>query len=233
MMMALVSDLNKAVAEATLTALPTVSIFARRLRDANLISKKGRGRGAAHATPLDCARLLIALLANSSAKDAPERVRDFGGLVSQSMEMFRRNKKSDGGTEDVLISNLTMANAYGLAEHHTFEQAFAAVIAGFAEERFVSAYSQCDYPPHLAVVVYDTGLAAQIILGSNRYVYRHKDEIVTHADGRVELGDEYSSTIEKYKPGIDSRREIGIGVLRKIALVVNGREANSPSGLDK
>lgn len=70
--MALLSDLVAICAKHRLDAEPTLTVFARRLREAGRLSQAGRGRGAAQMTFLDAARFLIAC----AATDHPERAAD-------------------------------------------------------------------------------------------------------------------------------------------------------------
>lgn len=58
----------------------TVATYARHLREAGMLSQGGRGRGGADATELDAARLLIAIMVDGYAKEAPQILKDFGRL---------------------------------------------------------------------------------------------------------------------------------------------------------
>ena len=78
--MALISDLVTELSVMSGIPEPSIAVVARRLREDGLLSQKGRGRGAAQATPLDAARLCIALMIGGKAKDASIVVADFGGL---------------------------------------------------------------------------------------------------------------------------------------------------------
>lgn len=60
---------------------PTLTVFARRLREAGRISKAGRGRGAAQMTYLDAARFLIACAATDHPEQAVDAEYVFSGLV--------------------------------------------------------------------------------------------------------------------------------------------------------
>src|SRR4051794_19773056 len=79
--MALISDLATELSVVTGIPRETVSGVSRYLREAGLLSQKGRGRGAARATALDTARLCIALMVGGKAKNAPTVVSDFGALA--------------------------------------------------------------------------------------------------------------------------------------------------------
>lgn len=217
--MALISELNVATAEAIDYPLPTVAMFSRVLREAGLISKKGRGRGAAHATPVDGARLLTALLATPSPfaggrmPQAAECVADFGDLVIE-------------GYDGEYAGSGFLISAYGLPRCHTFEQAFAAVIAGFAEERF-AAFFKAAKLQRLEVELLDFALGATIRLAGNTYHYG----FAMHPPLEKASAD-LVRVSSKYKRGIESRRMIGFDVLRKIAAVINGREVNRTTNGD-
>ena len=96
----------------------SIAVVARRLREDGLLSQKGRGRGAAQATPLDAARLCIALMIGGKAKDASIVVADFGQLRLSSFDV--EPEHAYGG--------LTL-EAVGLTPDHTFEEGLAALIA--------------------------------------------------------------------------------------------------------
>ena len=76
--MALISQLVSLLEAHRVDAGPTLTLTARRLREAGRLSQSGRGRGAAHATHLDAARLLIAL----AGTDRPERAVDVESVLS-------------------------------------------------------------------------------------------------------------------------------------------------------
>ncbi|MBO6892857.1 MAG: hypothetical protein JJ866_13020 [Roseibium sp.] len=82
--MALMSELVELCERHNVDKASTLSVFARRLREAGRVSKAGRGRGAAHMTFLDAARFLIAC----AATDHPEKAADsefvFSNLVLSS-----------------------------------------------------------------------------------------------------------------------------------------------------
>lgn len=68
-----------------LTTSPnTVTDYARRLKEAGLLSTGARGVNAPEMTPLDAARLLLALLTTSSAAQCVERVKRFGQIEYKS-----------------------------------------------------------------------------------------------------------------------------------------------------
>jgi hypothetical protein len=212
--MALISELNAATAEAlTPLPLPTVAMFSRVLREAGLISKKGRGRGAAHATPLDGARLLIALLATTSPSQAADCVTDFGALV----------QKESYNAHVVAGSAFTLSAAYGLPSRHTFEEALAAVIAGFAEDRFAACTKALNYT-RIEIRVWDTGTAA-IQLNGNTYNYQFAafvDCPSNDPDALDKAVTDFGPIASKYERGIKSLRSVETDVLRKIAAVING-----------
>lgn len=83
--MALLSELVATCEAHRLDTQATLTVFARRLREAGRLSQAGRGRGAAHMTFLDAARFLIAC----AATDHPERAVD-------AEHEFSRFENADG-----------------------------------------------------------------------------------------------------------------------------------------
>jgi hypothetical protein len=228
--MAHIGKLTEAVAEALQFPLPTVRKFARVLREEELISKKGHGRGADHATPLDAARLIIALMVTARPAEAGEVVRDFGALVmghAQEMRITRGDR--------VTGATFTLAAACGLPKRHAFDAAVAAIISGFSDDRFISAFLSeahqlvTELPfvslPRVEVGVLDTALAAGIQIGSNSYKYNFGAFVDCPVGEPLDkAARQFERVARKYKRGIESRRTVDLDVLRKIALVVNGAE---------
>lgn len=68
------------MAEALTTPSNTVTDYARRLKEAGLLSTGARGVNAPEMKPLDAARLLLAILTTSSAAQCVERVQRFGQI---------------------------------------------------------------------------------------------------------------------------------------------------------
>lgn len=75
--MAKLAQLIEAVSSNSGVPLPTVSLTARHVREAGLISSGGRGPGGAEMTPTDATNLLIGTVAAMQVKDAPEVVKLF------------------------------------------------------------------------------------------------------------------------------------------------------------
>jgi hypothetical protein len=68
------------IAHTFTTPVEKVSMFARLLREAGLITTGARGRNAPEMTALDAARLTIALLTTDSPSECVERVKRFGQI---------------------------------------------------------------------------------------------------------------------------------------------------------
>lgn len=71
---------NQMIADALTKPLSTVTDYARRLKEAGLLSTGARGRHAPEMTPLDAARLVLAILTTDSPAQCVERVQRFGPL---------------------------------------------------------------------------------------------------------------------------------------------------------
>ena len=75
-------DLIASMARALKLKESTVSAHYRKLREAGLVSRKGRGRGSPESTVTDAAALLISILVADTAVAAAESFRQFAGLHS-------------------------------------------------------------------------------------------------------------------------------------------------------
>jgi hypothetical protein len=99
--MATLGQLANAIANAEGIERERVSAIARSIREAFLLSSKGRGPSAAQMDAQDAANLLIAVNAAYTAKEAPVVVRSFRSLPARR----REKSQSEFGTEfEALIS---------------------------------------------------------------------------------------------------------------------------------
>lgn len=82
----------------------TVTVFARELKEADLLTSGGRGRSAPHMRPLDAARLLIALMATDRPSEAV-------ASVTRWRAMTLRPNESEGELPDYLAGEPTLEQA--------------------------------------------------------------------------------------------------------------------------
>lgn len=68
------------IASALTQPFGSVKLYARELREAGLLTTGARGVNAPHMTPLDAARLVLAILATDKPSECVERVRRFGPI---------------------------------------------------------------------------------------------------------------------------------------------------------
>jgi len=217
--MALISDLVTELS--VMSGLAEISIVgvARRLREDGLLSQKGRGRGAAHATPLDTARLCIALMIGGKAKDASTVVRDFGQL-----QLSRRSVEPEH-----VYGSLSLEMA-GVAPEHSFEEGLAGLIAVWGEDRLVARMKALigsgGMWPGMLARLSDSSMAGTICFGASTYTYNHAALIranqAADSEVRLALSQEYLATARKYASGIRSTREITGVELLPLGQVVAG-----------
>jgi hypothetical protein len=93
--MATVGQLTETIATATGVPKPTVALVVRSLREAGLLTTGARGRNAPRMTPLDAARILIALLGSERPVDAPRVVEDFGQFVKTKSVTSKAHLEND------------------------------------------------------------------------------------------------------------------------------------------
>jgi hypothetical protein len=164
--MALISDLAPELSVMSGIPVETIAVVSRHLREAGLLSQRGRGRGAAKATPLDAARLCIALMVGGKAKNAPTAVTDFGAL--ETLETRVR----DAGRE---FEDLTLERAAGLQPVHSLEIALAALIDVWRNEDILARLRQFAPPEarrrSVEAVLNVSEVSGYIAFGAARYIY--------------------------------------------------------------
>lgn len=154
----------------------TGATIARMLREARLLSQKGRGRGAAKATPLDAARLLIAMMIRPQVKEARQVVEDFGGLVCTQVVQSKDN----------VAPGIDLHWVAHLAEGHRLEEALAALIGLWDDEAKVEALEEAHLLrglwPAMGVAIAVNGLTADLWIGGMKYAYMHPTQVAVNAD---------------------------------------------------
>lgn len=176
----------------------TVTVYDRFLRQAGLLTKHGRGRGSAHRTPLDAARIVIALLVTNSPARAVDAVLDFGQF--QTDGWGEQNARS---FPHFVSEPFEFEELCGVSEAGTFEEHLAALFAAVPTEQFQKQYADATYVepimggqgPGLSVDVAPTVLWASIDLNGSKYYYDPPGH--------------RSKLLQKYR-GISTTREIGI-----------------------
>lgn len=164
-----IGQLVDAVALSLNLDVGTVGLVARNLRDDGQLPKHGRGPSAARMTWLSGARILTALLATSSPKDAANAVRFFGSLPC------RKTSRDENASPDVV----NLIDEFGLPASHSFAQAIQLLLQAYAEpqKRAIlkkGAFRLGDdhaFLPMLTVAIHDTSLCAEIFLHGTTYEY--------------------------------------------------------------
>jgi len=137
---------NKMIAESYTTPQKTLSVYGRFLKEAGLLTMGEKGWKAPDMTPLDAARMTIALLASDGPRHCVERVKLFGaarftpsfrrkvrGYETMSADQFRA--RIEGETlEDALAYLLSEPSRVGL------EQSAASFAHGAPFELRVSVF---------------------------------------------------------------------------------------------
>lgn len=212
----------------------SITLVARHLREAGLLSQKGRGRGAAHATPLDAARLCIALMVNGKLKEAPQAVRDFGRLRCTSIEISQPHP----------YSGLDLQSLCGIGDEHCFEEGFAGLIGIWSNERAMAEIEALRGPngywPTMDAEIRDEMLSASVRLAATRYSYVHEALIeartldqgpdpdedfhgwMAATQANLELTERWSSVADRYFSGIRTTRAISVVEIMPLGEVVAG-----------
>ena len=210
------------LAELTQISEPTLTVFDRELKEAGLLTKKGRGRGSAHRTPLDMARFMVALLVTTYPSKAVEAVSDFAGLDCSNDETLT-------GPEELTLASLCGEHFSG---PHTFEEALAAIIQGFGTQKFLNTLKK--YPmtgsgililPSINCAVTKGIISASISIyadghDSNVYKYDFLPEKCRNRDTLNKL-------LKKYEEGISSMRWVSTNILHPLGEFISGYKDES------
>lgn len=133
--MASPAQLVQTISSVTGVPLATVVDIDRKLVKAKLRSKGGRGFNAARMTPLDAARLLVAVLGSAQANTAAEAVLRYS-LTAADTEWSSRN----------LIAAAPLDDLAALPPRHSFVDAIAALIASAATGSLASKVGDAEAP---------------------------------------------------------------------------------------
>lgn len=217
--MALISEVVTELSVMSGIAEATIVGVARRLREERLLSQRGRGRGAAHATPLDAARLCIALMIGGKTRDAPRVVRDFGRL-----------QLSSRSTEPEHVYASLDLERVGVAPEHSFEEGLAGLIAVWGEDRLVTRMQalrgEREPWPAMLASLSDSNMAGAICFGVSTCVYEHPALIRANRaefpEARLALTEEYLAALSRYRGGIRRTLEVSWVELLPLGQVVAG-----------
>jgi hypothetical protein len=214
--LALLSDLVEVCSEKRVDAARTLNVFARRLREAERVTKAGRGRGAARMSYLDGARFLIAC----AATDRPERAADaeavFSNMVWESeMRSGPRSwlRKDDAPTLDLALANLLGAIGHG--EIDRYNQARAQDRAGHVLT-----------PPIFDLVIFRSSVAALIRFPDAEYRFQHPTMAAvcaasTYAEQHPLL-EAFERETDRFRSGKNIVVTFEAGLLRSIATIIEG-----------
>jgi hypothetical protein len=109
--------------------LPMIDVHLRNLREAGLLSKAKRGRGAAEVEPTDAANMLIAVAGSAYVKDSVSAVEKYGPLEADPTSLAVHGRKK-------LQTNFLGHLGLVLTEHTKFSQALSEILVLISEGRF-------------------------------------------------------------------------------------------------
>lgn len=213
--MARLSDLVLDLAAVLRMEATTINTYARHLREAGLLSQGGRGVNAAHVTALDAARLLIALMVDGYAKDAPQIVRDFGRAV-----LFLAD-------EDEQPEDLQFRSLLGLEIGCSLEQFFAGIIELWADDEkyhIMSANSE-EYYAATALEIASVTVSATCFIKRGRYEFHSREfhDLQTAALGDYSSFAAWDQMTERYFRGLRRTTNVATPELVRVGELLGGR----------
>jgi len=180
----------------------TVGSYYRKLREAELLSKSGRGRSAAETTPLDAARLLIGILSSSTIKDVEAAMTLFAGFFPCP----------SSGFEWTLAPELK-----DLGLRHRLDEAVATIIGS----QIGDSYAMEKNVGFKRLSVSQRGLRAIIQFGpdeSLRYLHEGDPEYWGPRDEDSGIVNEFMVLSRDARQGLQPVFEVGEDVLSMLAL---------------
>jgi hypothetical protein len=148
--MAVLSELAETIAEVEGMDSATVRLIARNLREAGLITTRGRGPSAAQMTLADAANLLIAVNASDAVRKAVQTVRTYRRLEEYTAPLPKRPLTLGFALEQLLqaIPNKALPVRYGIG------LVPAQVAEAFSKEQ-INTLVEFDRPfPAVSIAIY-------------------------------------------------------------------------------
>lgn len=199
----------------------TLSLFARRLREAGRISKAGRGRGAANMHFLDAARFLIGV----ASTDHPEKVADaehtFSNTIcaptSQQSQIFR--------LEADVAPTLDVGLAIFLENLSS-----GAIDAANREEHMESEYAPFAPPPIFSLSVHRSLVKGILNVPGGWYVWDHPTLRAAISAGDFRSADPLLQALDRdtfrFRTGKNLTAELDHNLLRDVANLIGGTSAD-------
>ncbi|KFB08847.1 hypothetical protein EL18_03101 [Nitratireductor basaltis] len=223
--MALLSELVATCEAQRLDTRGTLSIFARRLREAGRISQAGRGRGAAHMTFLDAARFLIAC----AATDHPERAADAEFVFSNLVHSGERGMDADFPLTKEEAPTLDLALA------KTLEWLGTGKIDAVASARWKEKFPEGPHFPSAFVwlILPRSGAAAQLRVLDGRHSFHHPslaavmDSVSGGEPAARNVAEEaFERETRRFRTGKNLTAEFDSKLLRAVANLIAGTEGD-------
>ena len=211
--MALLSDLVAICAEHRVDTEATLTLFARRLREAGRVSKAGRGRGAAKMTFLDGARFLIAC----AATDHPERAADaesaFSALINAGREIsFGKGKgdhEGDGTLLDASLAEVLSSIADGSLDAALRQRGFKYVVETPLQLSLFRSAAACNLEAGGAILRFAHPTMADMMA----------NQPSTPDDPRMQA---YEQETLRFRTGKNLSAELNSDLLRAVAHAISG-----------
>lgn len=190
--MATVPDLVRDLSAVLRIEEKTIATYARHIREAGMLSQGGRGVNAAQANALDAARLLIALSIPGLAKESPEAVKDFGGLVLYSIDEHEERPE------------LCLAPFLHLGMRSKLETVLARIINAYGDEKKLDVMENGGpYLPSISVEFSPIMTAATVRLYGHKYYFHHLNFERQVASMDVDIFTASEADLAEYKASSD------------------------------
>lgn len=202
--MATPGELIRTVASALDVSEVTVGVYYRNLREANLVTKGGRGRSAPSLTYLDASRLVIALMVSDTAIQAARETRRYGRLPLTLI---------DGSSNSVVYPGFYRDRFSKL----NFESGTEYILEVVAASDFEHLISDELYP---LVITAKSNLTAEIHFS---YIDAYYDDLPsdwTFAETGARISPSRQEQLLRMPTGLQVQRSVGGTALAQIAACI-------------
>ena len=225
--LATIGKLSEAVADSTGAPLPTVMQQARELRNAHVIVSTVKGFGAAQMSPLDAARLLIAVMGSDTVRNSAETVLAFAKLKLARMPkpawatqdfVSQLEQRSIGSIDSLLANIIQLDSIRELFPPWSLPEQFAGT--GAAIER----------RPTILIEFFAPALSAAVRISANKFFegYLFGDLAELPLRPMDDISEMYQMLVLPRRfplGGMKRSTSIGLGTIRHIGKVIGQHDA--------
>jgi hypothetical protein len=219
--MASLSELVEIIAQVEGMDPATVGLIARNVREAELISKKGRGRSAAKMTLTDAANLLIAVNATVTVRESAQTLRIYRRLETGTTGFLDNNRAVHERVQlGRALEHLIEAASSGIFERFFLTTVPALIATDFRKEQVDIEFLFYKPRPYVRLEIY--ARSGYVLSSPPSYEALEEWERATKLAFYFELPDQIKRLRRQYKGDRIDTASIGFRTIRAVAKLLSG-----------